>query len=152
MPTNERHHVGTATAARDPSATHAGSETYQFTRWQDCTAPLPQLNQQYRLTKLYLSKNYGFLDEAAQQHHDDSFSDFQYRTPWDVHQSFDRDLGIAGFKSRTLCCIDDDGPPSWVNLPLYLLVSITTLSIFFRMALDNIKVTKKHGVLKRIEQ
>ena len=114
--------------------------------------PLPKLTQQYLMTKLYLVKDYGFLDEATRAHHDATFADFKLRTPWDVHQSFTNSLTIEGFKERTLCYIDDAGPPEWVNLWCYILVSIFSFSVVYRMALDRIVATMNHDIYKSIGQ
>lgn len=126
-----------------------GTEGFAFTRWKDNTAPLPSLDG-CDMTKLYLSKDYGFLDDATADQHASALQSFKNRTPWDVNMDFSTYVVISGFEERTLCYVDEAGPPAWVNLPCFILASLLFLTVPYRIALDRHVAEQGHTVHKLI--
>lgn len=124
-----------------------GTEYYAFTRWKDNTAPLPSLGG-CEMTKLYLSVEYGFLDDAAKHQYDAAKQSFKDRTPSDVEMEFSTDRRVPGFKNRTLCYVDEAGPPAWVNWLCFILASLLFLTVPYRMALDRRVAEHGHTIRK----
>lgn len=128
---------------------HAGTEEFAFAHWKDNTAPLPSLDG-CDMTKLYLSKDYGCLDDATADRHDRELQRFKDRTPVDVNMDFSHYVVIPGFKERTLCYVDESGPPAWVNLPCFILASLLFMTVPYRMVLDHHVAEQGHSILKLI--
>lgn len=127
----------------------AGNEPYAFTKWSDDSAPLPVLDGS-NLTKLYLTKSYGFQDAAATDQYNRAFDDFKRRTPTDQHMDFSTRFSVDGFKEHTLCHLGDGGSPWWVSSGCFALASVFCCSFLFRTALDRAVVAHNHKIRKFI--
>lgn len=130
---------------------HAGTEEFSFGRWQDATAELPRLDG-CDMTKLYLTQDYACMDDETKARHDAEFADFIDRTPYDPRdtRTFENYVLIPGFEARTLCYVDEGGPPPWVNLPCFILASLLFCTLPYRMALDRHVAEQGHGMFKLI--
>lgn len=126
-----------------------GTEEYTFGRWRDETAVLPNLDG-CDMTKLYLTKDYGFIDGAAETRHSREFAGFKLRTPRDVNMDFSNYAVIPGLKERTLCYVNVSGPPGWVNLPCFIAASALMCTLPYRMLFDRSVAEQTHLVYKLI--
>ena len=137
-------------AARSRSMWRAGSQEYVFSRWQDASEELPPLRHDLSLTKLYLTSDYGFLDDQTQADHDEALRLFKQNVPSDVHQDFSNHVSIDGFKARTLCYVHGSAPPRWVGFCWYVLASVLLLSLPYRLWLDWQVAALNHEMFKVI--
>ncbi|CAM9205924.1 unnamed protein product, partial [Ectocarpus fasciculatus] len=77
--------------------THTADEEYSFTQWEDATGVLSGTDS-VELTKLYLSKELAFLTDAGEQRMTAAYESFCAANRRDVHQDYNREIRIEGFK------------------------------------------------------
>ncbi|CAM9911888.1 unnamed protein product [Ectocarpus sp. 12 AP-2014] len=94
--------------------THSANEEYHFTHWEDATGPLLGTDS-VRLTKLHLSKELGFLTDAAEQQLLAAYGSFCAANRRDVFQTYKKELQLEGFKERIMCFRNVDEAPCWVS-------------------------------------
>eukprot|EP00892_Ulva_mutabilis_P009464 jgi/Ulvmu1/6890/UM031_0096.1 len=129
--------------------THNRRELYEFTNWQDASAPLPVL-EGWDLTKLTMTHDWDFLDAAGRQRYEATLANFKRLTPRDVHMDFGTDFEIANWKPCMLCHIGENASPAWIATLWYSLASVFCCSLPYRMALDRRVATYQHGIKKLI--
>lgn len=130
--------------------THSASEEYDFQRWEDATAVLSGTDSVV-LTKLYLSKELGFLTDSAEPRMLAAYDAFCAAHRFDVFQSYSKALLVEGFKERILCLSNAAQLPWWVNSRVYWVASVFLLNLPYRQAMDWNTSVIRHTITKNID-
>ncbi|CAM9782720.1 unnamed protein product, partial [Ectocarpus fasciculatus] len=130
--------------------THSASEEYSFTRWEDATGPLSGTDS-VRLTKLHLSKELGFLTDAAEQRLLAAYGSFCAANRRDLFQDYNKELQLEGFKERIMCFRNVDEAPCWVSSCGYWVASLLLLlNVPYRLCIDWKTGIVRHTITKKI--
>ncbi|CAN0289392.1 unnamed protein product, partial [Ectocarpus sp. 12 AP-2014] len=130
--------------------THSANEEYHFTHWEDATGPLLGTDS-VRLTKLHLSKELGFLTDAAEQQLLAAYGSFCAANRRDVFQTYKKELQLEGFKERIMCFRNVDEAPCWVSSCGYWVASLLLLlNVPYRMCIDWKTGIVRHTIIKKI--
>ncbi len=132
-----------------PIVSHTASEEYPLAQWEDATMELPGMDSAM-LTKLHLSKEYGFLTEVGKRRLLDAYSAFCAANRRDNFQSFKQELHIAGFKEEILCPRTANGVPWWVGSGVYWIASLLLFNVPYRQLLVWKTETVHHAIIKNI--
>lgn len=131
--------------------THTANEEYSFTQWEDATGSLSGTDS-VELTKLYLSKELGFLTDAGEQKMTAAYESFCGANREDTFQYYRQEIQIEGFKERTMYIKNNVGePPScWVSSYGYLVASLLLVNVPYRHWLEGKTRVVRHTIIKKI--
>lgn len=110
---------------------------------------LPGTDSVEELAKLYLSKELGFLTDAAEQKMTAAYESFCAANRRDLFQNYQQEIHIKGFKELSMWIKNLGEPSCWVSSYGYLVASLLLVNVPYRHWLDwktgiiRLTITKK---------
>jgi len=111
--------------------TWSAREQYTYSTCIDVSGQLLGLDV-YNLTKLKLSKTYGFADEDTRRDYVHRRRTFRMMNWRDMHQEFHEEFTIPGYVDRILAESEPGIKPDWMSNQMYWICNLIFMSPCFR--------------------
>lgn len=138
-----------SSSAERKVVTHEVTEEFSFNSTVDDTSPIPFLD--CSVTKLYLKKEYTFLNEDTKDRHDAQFAAFKAANESDKEQEYSANMEIPDFQEHSLCFITGEvAMPWWLEQWVFILSSVLLLTLPYRLKVDMSVGSVKHSIVKKV--
>ena len=123
-----------------------------YYKFRSCSDTSPNFDglDEYRVTRLHVSKAFTFANDETRRNWNEVAEKFQDDNRNDVYQSFSYGMEIEGYQERYLCELEKGMKPWWIRPSFLYIATLLLLSPVYRLAVSCVAGRKSYQLTKEI--